>query len=170
MAAPLDPVQKSPSAQVIRVDNPSGSRTYNTRDVLVITDEGTLSSAAGAQWIDTVPQMIQDAALSALGQSPEYISVIPVAGARADVRMHIDIRDFSAVYDQGNDAPPIARTRVTVTLAKASTRKFLGSYDAYGEARANDNRVTSIVDAQTRATQDAMQKMVAWMSGLNLPS
>jgi len=170
MSIPTQSIQKAPNATVLRVDNPSGARTYNTRDILVITSDGTLSSAAGAQWIDTIPQIIQDSALSAFGQSSNYISVIPVAGTRADVRLHIDIRDFTAVYDQGNQAPPLARTQISVTLAKASTRKFLGNFDAYGEARASDNRVSSIVDAQSRATQAAMDDMVEWMNSLDIPS
>ena len=167
---PTETAQKRNGATVVRVDNPSGARTFNTRDVLVITSSGTLSSASGAQWADTIPQLVQDAALAAMARSPDYISVIPVAGTRADIRVHIDIRDFAAVYDQGDLSPPMARTRLSATMAEASTRKFLGSFDVTGEARAQDNRVSAIVDAQSAATRDAMDQIVAWMESVPSPS
>lgn len=161
-------VQKRTGAQVVRVDNPASPRIFNTRDVLVLTADGTLSSAGGAQWADTIPQLVQDVALSRLSQSEDYISVIPVAGARADLRLHIEIRDFAAVYDRGDLAPPLARTQIYVTISDASSRNFLASRAVRGEARAADNRVSEIVKAQSSATADAMDDIVNWMGTLTL--
>ena len=163
-------VQKRSGAKVVRVDNPASSRTYNTRDVLVITSDGTLSSAGGAQWADTIPQLVQDVALSRLSQSEDYISVIPVAGARADLRMHVEIRDFSASYDRGDLAPPLAVSQFYVTISDASTRNFIASRAVRAQARARDNRVSEIVRAQSDATQQAMGIVVDWMNGLAVAS
>ena len=160
--------EKATGAFVVRVDNPSSPRTFNTRDVLVVTSEGNLSSAGGAQWSDTIPQLLQDATLTVLGKSPRYVSIIPVSGARADIRIHLDIRDFSAVYDQGDLNAPLARTHVYATVADAASRNFIGSYDARGEARATENRVSSIVNAQSAATREALEEIVRWMNTLEL--
>ena len=160
--------QKDANALVVRVDNPSSTRTYNTRDILVLTAEGTISSAAGAAWADSIPQLVQDAALSEVGRSPRFISVIPVAGTRSDVRLHFDLREFAAVYDQGELSAPLARTHVYATLADASTRDFIGSFDALEETRAVDNRVSAIVAAQEQATRAAIRQVVAWMETLDI--
>jgi len=159
-------VQKRSDAKVVRVDNPASPRTFNTRDILVLTSDGTLSSAGGAKWSDTIPQLVQDVALSRLSQSEDYISVIPVAGARADLRMHIEIRDFSAVYDRGDLAPPLARAQLYVTISDSSTRNFIASRAVRGQARATDNRVSAIVEAQSLAASEALDDVAIWMSTL----
>ena len=160
--------EKATGAYIVRVDTPSSPRTFNTRDVLVVTQGGNLSSAGGAQWSDTIPQLLQDATLTTLGKSQRFVTIIPVSGARADIRIHLDIRDFSAIYDQGDLSPPLARTHVYATVADAASRNFIGSYDARGEARASENRVSSIVNAQSAATRNALDDVVTWMDSLTL--
>ena len=167
LVVPEQAGEKATGAFIVRVDNPSSPRTFNTRDVLVVID-GKLSSAAAAQWSDTIPQLLQDATLTVLGKSPRYVSIIPVSGARADVRIHLDIRDFSAIYDQGELNAPLARTHVYATVADAASRNFIGSFDARGEARATENRVSSIVEAQSVATREALEDVVRWMNTLEL--
>lgn len=157
-------------ARVVRVDTPSGARTFNTRDVLILTADGTLSQASQAQWADTIPQLVQDAALAKIAADPGLVAILPVSGARAEMRIHLDIRDFSASFDQGELSPPLARTEIYATVSNASTRKFLGSHAASSEVRAGETRVSSIVQAQSRSLEAAMAEVIDWMSALDASS
>ena len=168
LTMPVPSDVKLPGAPVVRVDNVSSPRTYNSNDVLVITSDGSLSAAEGARWADDIPQMVQDAMLSQLAKSDNYIGVIPVAGARASLRLHLDIRDFAAYYDGGDLAAPTARVQVYATVSEAASRNFVGSYTAVGEARAAENRVSAIVDAQSLATREALSDVVGWMDSLSM--
>ena len=168
LTAPVPSDTKLPGAPVVRVDNVSSPRTYNTNDVIVITSDEALSAAAGARWADDIPEMVQDAMLSQLAKSDNYIGVIPVAGARASLRLHLDIRDFAAYYEDGDLAAPTARVQVYATVSEAASRDFVGSFTAVGEAKAAENRLPVIVDAQSRATREALSDVVAWMNSLNM--
>ena len=165
----IDPVAgqgKVPGAAVVRVDNVSSPSTYKTNDILVLTADGTVSAAAGARWSDDIPELLQDAMLSRLSESDEFIGIIPVAGARSSLRLHLDTREFAASYNEGDLSPPTAVVHVYATVSEAASRNFVGSFDSVARVRASDNRVSAIVDAQAQATREALDAVVGWMEGL----
>lgn len=164
---PLADVDKRETVRVVRVDNPSSARTFNTREVLVLTADGKLSAASAAQWSDPIPQLVQDAALARLSRDEAYVAVVPVSGARTDLRLHLDIRNFSARYDTGMEAAPLATVEIYATVSDAATRDFVGSHAVLNSERAMRNSVSAIVDAQGKALQDALDDIVIWMNGLD---
>ena len=157
---------KVPGAAVVRVDNVSSPSTYKTNDILLLTADGTLSAASGARWSDDIPEILQDAMLTRLANSDEFIGIIPVAGARSSLRLHLDTREFAASYLEGDLAPPTAVVHVYATVSEAASRNFVGSFDSVARVRAVDNRVSAIVDAQSVATEQALDAVVEWMENL----
>lgn len=160
-------VQPNADAIVVRVDRPTVPRPLAGNDVTVSLSRNRLLSASGAEWAEKIPDLIQGSILDVFSSRPDIIGVLPVSGARTELRVHLTVRNFEALYDNGQDSPPLAVVRYTATLANASNRNLLGSYEVRKTYRAADNRVSEIVKAQDAANYEAIKSVADWLVNLS---
>ena len=156
-------VPQTATAKVIRVDRPSASIVFETQDIIVSPDGRRLAVAGGAKWSEVIPVLVQESLVDVMGQRPNLVGVIPSSGARTNTRIHLTIKNFEARFDQGESNPPLAVVHYAVTLANATDRNFMGSFDIERTVRAKQVRVTAIVDAMDEANKDAMNAIADWV-------
>lgn len=156
-------VPQTATAMVVRVDRPSASIVFETQDIIVSPDGRRLAVASGAKWAEVIPVLIQESLVDVMGQRPNLVGVIPSSGARTATRIHLTIKNFEARFDRGEANPPLAVVHYSVTLANASDRNFIGSFDIEKTVRADQIRVSSIVDAMDEANKAAMNAIADWV-------
>ncbi len=156
-------VQARAGALVLRVDRPTVPRPLSGNKVMLSTGGNRMLAASGAEWAEKVPDLIQGSILDVFSARPAIVGVLPVSGARTDLRIHINVRNFEAVFDQGEDSPPLATVRYTVTLANASSRDLIATYDVAKTQRASATRVSEIVRAQDAANAAAVNAVADWI-------
>lgn len=158
------PVTANQGAHIIRIDRPSASIVFQTRDVIVSPDGQRLASAAQAQWSEAMPVLIQQAFINVLESRPNLIGVMPSSGARTNTRIHITVKNFEAQFDRGEKSPPLAVVDFTITFANASDRNFLGTYNVRKTHRAEAVSVSSIVEAISNANNSALLDIADWLA------
>lgn len=156
-------VMQSPTAKVVRIDRPAVSLILETRAIMVSPDGRRLLAAEGAKWSELIPVMVQESFIDVMGQRANLVGVIPSSGARTDTRVHITIKRFEAEFDQGEERAPLATVHYAMTLSDASNRNLIDSYDVYKTVRANEVRVSSIVEAMDAANKGALNELADWL-------
>ncbi len=147
---------------VINIDYPQAAKALAGSDIVLSPDGRRLTAAAGASWAEPVPAQIRQALIDELENS-KIIGVIPKGGTRVPYRLNIDIRRFEAVFDNGEDAPPLAIVKLRLSLTDNKTRSLIGSKTISTSQRADMRSVSSIVEAQGNATHSAMQEARQWL-------
>jgi len=104
-------------AIILRVDRPTVPRPLAGRNVIVSPSGNRILTASGAEWAEKVPDLIQGSIMDVFSSRAGIVGVLPVSGARTELRIHLNVRNFEAVYDQGEEAAPLAIVRYTATLA-----------------------------------------------------
>jgi len=156
-------VMPDANAIILRVDRPTVPRPLSGNKITVSPSGDRMLSASGAEWAEKVPDLIQGSILDVFSSRTGIIGVLPVSGARTELRIHLTVRNFESVYDQGEGNAPLAVVRYTATLANASNRNLIGSFDVRETERARDNRVSEIVGAQDRANAAAINAIADWV-------
>ncbi len=155
-------VEPSRTAPIIRIDQPTAARLVGTRKIIVSPDAQRLAVAGGAEWADTLPNMLQKAVVDKLATRPDLNGVMPAAGARANYRVHMNIDAFEARFDNGPEAAPLVMISYSVTFADTATRRLMGTRQFNESIRADSNRISSIVAAMNRANELALSDMTEW--------
>lgn len=165
-----DAVRVTPntSAPVIRIDTPSASRLLAGRQIIVSPDAKRVAVAGNAEWADALPKLIQQSFLDILGAKPEVIGVIPISGARSDFRVHINVDNFEARFDNGPSSAPLIIIGYSATFADSGTRNLIGTKQVTETIRAGEASVSSIVAGMDQANRSALGSIANWIGGLNL--
>lgn len=156
-------VSASEQATVIRVDRPSATSIFNTRAIVVSPDGRRLSTAAQAEWPESIPTMLQETLVDAFSREASIVGVLPESGTRTDTRVHFSIKNFEAQFDQGQGSAPLAVVRYTATFANATDRRLIDTFVTRHEVRAKAASVSDIVIALESANDAAMSDIVAWV-------
>ena len=88
--------------------------------------------------------------------------ILPEDGIRAQYELRLDLREFEAVYDQGDGDAPLIRVRLAARLVASDGRRLAGSSVFVGEARASRNRVGAIVAAFDQAAAQVSRELAEW--------
>ena len=159
-------VAANTNAVVMRIDRPIASTVLAGRDIVISRDGRELVTAGGARWSEAIPALIQQSVLGELGQRKTIIGVVPTAGARAEFRMSLAVRNFEVTFDNGEDSAPLAIVHYGVTVANASSRQLVSTYDVRKTVRAGEARVSSIVEATDAANAQAVAEIADWLETL----
>lgn len=160
-------IKPNPDAIILRVDRPTVPRPLSGSNITVSPSGDRILSASGAVWAEKVPDLIHGSILDVFSGRPNIIGVLPVSGARTELRLHLNVRNFEAIYDQGKGNSPLAVVRYTATLANASDRNLIGSFDVRETARASGNTISEIVRAQDIANAAAVNDIADWVLEIN---
>ena len=156
-------VTPNPDALILRIDRPTVPHPLAGNSITVSPSDDRILQASGAEWAEKVPDLIQGSVVDVLSSRSDIIGVLPISGARTELRIHLTVRNFEASYDQGENNAPLAIVRYTATLANASNRNLIGSFDVRKTERARDNRVSEIVRAQDLANTQAINSIADWV-------
>lgn len=154
------------SGPVVNIMMPTAPHVLGGTDIILSPDGRRLTSAAGARWAEPVPEQLRHVLLDALAQDGQVLGVIPQGGTNAQFWLNMDIRAFEADFDQGEDQPPLAVVQLVLNMTETGSRKLLGTKNIRATARADERRVSSIVEAQDVATRKAMQDAVSWIKSM----
>lgn len=157
-----------PNAPVIRIDTPSASRLLAGRQIIVSPDAKRVAVAGNAEWSDSLPKLIQQSFLDILGAKPEVIGVIPISGARSNYRVHINVDNFEARFDNGPKSPPLIIIGYSATFADSGSRDLVATKQVTETVRAGEASVSSIVAGMDQANRTALEGIADWLGGLNL--
>lgn len=164
----LEKAAYNASAPVIRIETPSADRLVGTRRIVVSPDANRLAIAGGAEWADALPKLIQKSLLDILAARSEVTGVIPRVGAKSDYRIHINVDNFEARFDNGPESAPLVIVAYTATFAKAGTGDLLGTRQFKSVQRANGYAVSNIVAAMNVANTMNLTKLSDWITEFNL--
>ena len=163
LASSAQPTDKRANAELIRVDRPTSTQVFNSSDIVVTKDGQKLSTIAKAKWSQATPDLIQEAMISALEGSPQFIGLVSISGAKTETRLHLYVKNFEANFDNGSDNAPLAVVQYRVTYARGIDRKLFGTHNVRKTVRASSINVSSIVAAIEDANDAAMTDIVTWL-------
>ncbi len=152
--------------QVVNIELPKAPRALSGTDIVLSPDGRRLTAAAGASWAESVPNQLRHTLIDKLAGDGRITGIIPSGGTKAPFRLHIDIRRFEAVFDNGEMVAPNAIVTLNLTLTDTNSRRLVGTHFVSTHARARAASVSAIVEAQDMATEKAMHEITAWLGSL----
>jgi len=149
---------------VVNIDYPKAPKALGGTDIVLSPDGRRLTAAAAANWSEPMPSLLRNVLIDTLSKDGKISGVIPNGSTRVPYRLNMDIRRFESVFDQGEDAPPLAVIQINLSLVDTSTRQIIGTHSIEETVRASQKSVSSIVRASDQVSQTAMQNAADWMS------
>ncbi|MBS0333654.1 MAG: membrane integrity-associated transporter subunit PqiC, partial [Proteobacteria bacterium] len=127
--------------------------------ILTVTG-GKAAYIAQSRWVAPAETLFNQAVSRAFDASPIRLIGRGQQG-RFGYALRLDVRSFEARYEHGAKAPPTVVVRVHAALARAN-QSIVGEQEIEARATASDNRVGAIVAAFSKATNEAIGKIVTW--------
>ena len=160
VAAPA-PASETPT---VRLGIDPGAFPREATGIRILTTEGAqVSYLAGARWAAPAELLFETTLVRAFdGIAPDVTMYTRGASNTAGALLRADVRQFEAVYDQGPQAPPVVRVRVSVRLNDREERTLLGEREFQAESRATDNRVAAVVQAYDQAVTEVARGVATW--------
>jgi len=145
--------------ETIAVMMPTTSPELDTRRIALRINQ-RWDYYAAARWPDFLGAMVQDDFTKTLDEAHLFKTVAPIdSGLIADKILKTEIRSFQAEYP-ANDAAPLIKIRMSVSVVSRSERKPLGSFTLKAEQRASANSLTAIQAAFAGAFNDTQRQLV----------
>lgn len=139
---------------------PSG---LNTPRIAVSREPLTLDYYAGAQWVDTAPNMVRRLLIESFENSERIVGVGRFAiSLRNDYVLRPELREFQAEYPSGKEQPPTIRVRVNVKMVKMPQRRIIASETFERTLQAPDNRIATIVQTFDQTLGKVFRDIVQW--------
>lgn len=160
VAAPA-PGSETPA---IRLGIDPGAFPREATGVRILTSEGSrVSYLAAARWAAPAELLFENTLVRAFdGVAPDVTMYTRGGSGTAAALLRVDVRQFEAVYDQGPQAPPMVRIRLSARLNDRIERTVLGEREFTVESRAGDNRVGAVVAAYDQAVTEVTRAVAAW--------
>ena len=157
-AATADP---RPAAMAsLRVAHPLAGPGLGTSQIVLLQPDHRMSVYAASEWAADAPVLIGSLATQTLRASGDWSSVQDAESPfPARYLLQISIRRFDADYPAGAGVPPTVHVTLQCTLGSEDAREVLASFAAAGSAAAGANRLSDVVAAFQRATDQALRSM-----------
>lgn len=153
-AASLSPVQ-------LAVALPSAEAALDTTRIALSRSPTTLDYFADAAWTDRLPAILQARLVDSFDNAHRLVALAGEGNAaQSDAILAIALRHFEAQYD--GDAAPHWRIELTADLISAADRKVIATRTFTGEAAAQQNGMTAIVDTADDAWRRVAKEIVDW--------
>lgn len=148
---------------VITVVAPRAPRGLAGDVIALQMADGHIAYMAAARWISPAPRILQNLIVDTFNAAGSRVApVLPEDGVRAQYELRLDMREFEAVYDQGDGRAPLVRVRLAAHLIASNGRQLAGSDVFVGEARASANRATAIIAAFDQAAGQVSRDLAEW--------
>jgi cholesterol transport system auxiliary component len=148
---------------VIEVVTPQAPRGLAGDEIAIQMADGHIAYMAATRWIAPAPRIMQNLIVDTMNATESGLApILPEDGIRAQYELRLDLREFEAVYDQGDGDAPLIRVRLAARLVASDGRRLAGSSVFVGEARASRNRVGAIVAAFDQAAAQVSRELAEW--------
>tara|TARA_R110000868_G_scaffold218004_1_gene468146 strand:+ start:24342 stop:24962 length:621 start_codon:yes stop_codon:yes gene_type:complete len=148
---------------VVEVVTPHAPRGLAGDEIAIQMADGHIAYMAATRWIAPAPRIMQNLIIDTMNATDIGLApILPEDGIRAQYELRLDLREFEAVYDQGDGDAPLIRVRLAARLVASDGRRLAGSSVFVGEARASRNRVGAIVAAFDQAAAQVSRELAEW--------
>lgn len=135
----------------------SGSRIALRRD-------RAIAYMANAAWISPAPSLLESIIGEVLdSRSPVLASARVEDGVQAAYELDLELRDFEAVYDQGDDREPIVHVALRGRLIDRDERHVIATRHFTMTHRASENRQGAIIHAFSEASTRTASELADWV-------
>ncbi|WP_339737284.1 ABC-type transport auxiliary lipoprotein family protein [uncultured Maricaulis sp.] len=170
LASPEARAWSGESRTVVEVVPPQAPRGLAGDEIAIQMADGRIAYMASARWIAPTPRIMQNLIVDTFNAADSHLApALPEDGIRAAYELRLDLREFEAVYDRGDNNAPLVRVRLSTRLVANSGRAFVGSSVFVGEARASSNRVGAIIGAFDQAASQVSQELADWTAAQIAP-
>ena len=157
-AAPSSPAGGPAPMAVFRTNGTFQGESSDDR-MLTVTG-GKAAYIAESRWVAPAAVLFDEAVSEAFDASPIRLIARGQQG-RSAYALRLDVRNFEARYDAGQNAAPTIVVRVHAALNKAD-QTLVGEQIFEASERAGGNRVGEIVAAYNKALGEVLGKIVNW--------
>jgi cholesterol transport system auxiliary component len=161
------PAPQSPAAQAtagsVLVQRPDAGPGLNTDRIALVRSDRRFDVYAASRWAAPAPDLIESVIVEALRGTGNYQAVFDDAAPFApQYYLRVTLRRFEADYasDGGGGGAPMVHVVLDCTLGRNRDRQLLASFTAQGSARAEADRLASVVAAFESATAAAVAELL----------
>jgi ABC-type uncharacterized transport system auxiliary subunit len=146
------------TGMALRVERVVAPPGFDTDRILVLREPRVLDYYAGSRWSGALPDMLGTLAVDTLRATGAFTAVHDSSAALAsDYTVRIVIRRYEADATVGG--APLVHVVLDVTVGRRADRGVVASFVAEGEARADAERMRSVVAAFDAATSAALRRV-----------
>lgn len=151
--------QAAPLPGLLMVPRPTVQPGLDTDRIALTRAGNELDYYALSRWSGSLSQVLGAFAVQSLGGA--FVTVVGAerGAGPADYELLLTVRHFEAAY--GGGGAPHVQVAVDCLLVATTPRRVLGNCGAEVREPVGDNRMSAIVAAFERATQQAMQQVRA---------
>jgi cholesterol transport system auxiliary component len=158
----FDPDLPSVKWQLI-VEQPVAAGGLDTARIALQRTPYTLEYFAKASWTDNAPSMIQTLLVASFERSGKIVSVGRESiGLRPDYLLKTELREFQAVYYDGDGKIPRIVVRVNAKVVEMPDRRIIASRTILKEEQAAGSDFTDIINAFDVALGRALREIVTF--------
>jgi cholesterol transport system auxiliary component len=118
---------------------------------------------ADARWAAPAQVLFNQAMDTAFESSGGHVRLTPRGAPSAtDYVLRVDVRKFEARYEAGPKAAPTVLVRIHALMTRDRNHTLVSEQVFEARVPASDNRVSAIVAAFARATDQVLKQLVAW--------
>lgn len=142
------------------------SRASASDQILAITGE-QVAYIGQARWVSPASTLFDEAVAKAFDANVGPARLVTRGEfGKAAYTLRLDVRNFEAIYDQGEKAAPQVLIRVRGTITRNADRTVVAERIFEQSQRAGDNRVTAIVAAFDSGVGQFTSELVGWANGV----
>jgi cholesterol transport system auxiliary component len=156
------PVNATPPSEnrggTVLVQRPEAGPGLDSNRIALLRTDRRFDFYAASLWAAPAPDVVESVIVQALRGAGAFRGVFDDASPYApDYDLRIGLRRFEADYTSG--APPTIHVVLDCTVGRHRDRKLLASFTAQGSARAEEDRLASVVAAFEAATAAAVDEL-----------
>jgi cholesterol transport system auxiliary component len=146
----------------LAVSRPVANDMLDSSRMAVVPTPGRIEVYKGVSWDDTVPEIVQTAAVQAFEDSGKIVAVGRQSnGLRTDLALHLDLRDYEAVYHEAGKPPEVAIV-LNAKLVDFAGSRAIASKTFRQSVTASSTDVHAVAQAFDEALTAVTHDLVGW--------
>ena len=164
-----EPARSAPSAHAdwpqatwsLLVAAPAAGQMLDSERITVRPTAGSVQVYKGANWSDSVPDLLQTALLRSFEDSQKILSVSrPGGGVRGEYQLLTELRAFESVYAQPGQAQAVIE--VYAKLVHTADGQVVAARSFKDSEPSSSEEVGAVVDAFSRSLDRLSSQIVGW--------
>ncbi|MEX0810333.1 MAG: ABC-type transport auxiliary lipoprotein family protein [Dongiaceae bacterium] len=144
------------------VEAPTAPAGTDTARIALSRTPFTLEYFAKVGWTDRAPEMVQTLLIESFESTGKIVGVgMESIGLRADYLLKTDLREFQAVYEEGNEIPSVL-VRVSALLIRMPQRRIHASLAPEARVTAAGTGFTDVISAFDDALGTVLRDIVTF--------
>lgn len=150
-------------AVIVQVQRPMAPSGLSGDEIAIAVAEGQLAYMSGARWIAPAPVIMQNLVIDTFHTGADGVEPVrPADAIRGRFELRLDLREFEALYDRGQESAPVIRVRMAARLIESDGRELIDSRVFAADVRASANRAGAIIAAFNEASTSVARDLARW--------